>query len=165
MDVTLYNTPTDTEHVIKDLQNADPRTGTVRGSASVDSMEFDVVGDVTDANYCHIPKFRRFYWITDRNVYRSGITTLTLKSDPLMSFYSGHEESGHHVDGIEDLGVYITRCSVGGKKNGNELQIGFNAYLTDDGVPVLAKTRYEMILDDKLKFDFNDEVYYLVTVG
>lgn len=171
MDVYLMNTPTDTEHVIKqlpsgwdDVGSTYKRTGTVRGEASVDNMEFDVSGNVTDENYCYIPTFRRFYWITERNVFRTGITTLTLMSDPLMSFYYGFEEGEEHVDGIEDLEIYATRCSPAGDNN-TELQIGFNAYLRDDGVPVIAKVRTELHLDDQNLFSFDSlNNYYLVTV-
>ena len=180
MEIYLMNTPTDPEHVIKEIVPADwrtscIRTGTIRGDASEDNMEFDVAGDVIDQNYCYIPTFRRFYWITERNVYRTGITTLTLTSDPLMSFYSGYEESGEHVDGIENLPIYVTRCSPAGDDN-TELQLGFNAYLRDDGVPVIAKVRTEMhhipyfLQKDgngdlvRTSFDFNNG-YWLVTVG
>lgn len=169
MEIYLMNTPTDPEHVIKEIvptnwRTSCIRTGTVRGEASEDNMEFDVAGDVIDQNYCYIPTFRRFYWITERNVYRTGITTLTLVSDPLMSFYSGYEESGEHVDGIEDLPVYVTRCSPAGDDN-TELQLGFNSYLRDDGVPVIAKVRTQLMLDDQNLFSFDSlNNYYLVTV-
>lgn len=180
MDIYLMNTPTDTEHVIKELPDgwdATPykRTGNVRGEASVDDMTFLVDGNVKDENYCYIPDFRRFYWITLRNVLRTGVTELSLKSDPLMSFYFGYEESGEHVDGIEDLPVYVTRCSPMGRED-TELQIGFNSYLRDDGVPVIAKVRTEMhhipyFLQKggngdfvHTSFDFNNG-YWLVTVG
>lgn len=171
MEIYLMNTPTDTEHVIKQLPSGwnvegSPykRTGTVRGEASEDNMEFDVAGNVVDENYCYIPAFRRFYWITERNVYRNGITTLTLISDPLMSFYSGFEESGEHVDGIEDLPVYVTRCSPMGRED-TELQIGFNSYLRDDGVPVIEKVRTEMHLDTNTNFNFDHTYAYLVCVS
>lgn len=171
MDIYLMNTPTDTEHVIKELPNGwneegslYKRTGTVRGEASEDNMEFDVAGDVVDENYCFIPAFRRYYWITERNVYRTGITTLTLMSDPLMSFYSGFDEGEEHVDGIEDLPVYVTRCSPMGRED-TELQIGFNSYLRDDGVPVIEKVRTEMHLDTDTNFTFDHTYAYLVCVS
>lgn len=184
MDIYLMNTPTDTEHVIKELPsgwdavgdtNPYRRSGNVRGEASVDDMTFLVDGNVKDENYCYIPEFRRFYWITLRNVLRTGVTELTLKSDPLMSFYLGYTESGTYVDGIEDLPVYVTRCSPKGQ-NDTELQIGFNSYLRDDGVPVIQKVRTEMHHipyfeqensegeKEQVSFSF-DNGYWLVTVG
>lgn len=180
MKIYLMNTPTDPEHVIKEIMPTDwrtscIRTGTIRGDASEDNMEFDVAGDVIDQNYCYIPTFRRFYWITERNVYRTGITTLTLTSDPLMSFYSGYTEGEEHIDGIEDLPMYVTRCSPAGDEN-TLLQLGFNSYLRDDGVPVIAKVRTELHLVpyfnqlnsegeiEQVSFDYS-QGYWLVTVG
>ena len=167
MDIYIMNTPTDTEHVIKEIVPSDWETsckysGNIRGEASEDFMEFDVSGVFVDQNYCYIPEFRRFYWITERNMYRANITTLTLKSDPLHSFYAG----GEGWMGIQDLSIYVNRCSVAGQDGSqNELQIGYNAYLRDDGTPVLEKTRYEMHLDTQLNFNFDTAAWYLVTVG
>lgn len=169
MDIYIMNTPTDTEHVIKDIIPANwettcKRTGSVRGEASEDGMTFEVDGNVLDQNYCYIPDFRRFYWITEREVYRTGITSLTLVSDPLMSFYSGYTEGQEHVDGIEDLPIYVTRCSPEGDNN-TLLQLGFNSYLRDDGVAVIEKVRTEMHLDGTSMFGGFDEFkYYLIYV-
>lgn len=168
MDIYLMNTPTDTEHVIKqlpsgwdDVGSTYKRTGDVRGEASVDEMSFLVNGSVTDENYCYIPEFRRFYWITERNVYRTGVTELSLKSDPLMSFYYGQGEGDA---GIEDLPIYVTRCSPAGRDN-TELQIGFNSYLRDDGVPVIEKVRTQLMLDDTNMFSgFEEFKYYIIYV-
>lgn len=165
MDIYLYNTPTDTEHCIKELLNESHLTGQVKGEASEDFMEFDLYGSYKDENYCYIPEFRRYYWITERNMYRNNITTLTLKSDPFMSFF----HSAESVTGIEDLDIYVTRANVAGRDGSeNPLEIGFNAYLRDDGVAVIEKTRFQLMLDGgdtQIHFDFDDEIYYLVTVG
>ena len=165
MDIYIMNTPTDPEHVIKqivpnDWETTCKRQGSVRGLAKEDGMTFEVDGNVLDENYCYIPDFRRFYWITEREVYRTGITALTLVSDPLMSFYSGSEET----TGIEDLPIYVTRCSPRGEEN-TLLQIGFDSYLRDDGVPVIEKVRTQLMLDDTNMFSgFDDFKYYLVYV-
>lgn len=37
-------------------------------------------------NYCYIPDFGRYYWITDRNSMVNGVMELTLESDPWTSF-------------------------------------------------------------------------------
>lgn len=37
-------------------------------------------------NYCYIPDFGRYYWITDRNSMVNGVVELTLESDPWTSF-------------------------------------------------------------------------------
>lgn len=172
MTIYLMNTPTDTEHCIKELPDdweENGIEGTVKGEASVDSMIFIVNGNVTDENYCYIPAFRRYYWITERNVLRTGLTELTLKSDPFMSFYHGQEGE----TGIEDLPVYVTRCSPEGRDD-TELAIGFNAYLNDAGVPVLEKVRTTMYLcslynkaGNLINFDYDNTTYdyWLATVG
>ena len=86
-------------------------------------------------------------------------TSLTLVSDPLMSFYSGSEG----VAGIEDLPIYVTRCSPEGDNN-TLLQLGFNSYLNDRGVPVSERVRTEMHLDTKTNFSFDHGYAYLVCV-
>lgn len=167
MDIYIMNTPTDTEHIIKEIVPREWETlckysGNIRGEASEDFMEFDVSGVFVDQNYCYIPEFRRFYWITERNMYRANITTLTLKSDPLHSFYAG----GEGWTGIQDLDIYVNRCSVAGQDGSqNELQIGYNAYLRDDGTPVLEKRRTTLMIDNNLNFNFDRNEYWLVTVG
>ena len=37
-------------------------------------------------NYCYIPDFGRYYWITDRSSMVNGVMELTLESDPWTSF-------------------------------------------------------------------------------
>lgn len=131
-EVNVYNTPTSPEHLYKDI-SADKLVGTykgtVRGEISVDAPEIVIEATLETGNYVRIDDFGRYYYIKDRNVLRTGLTELTLKSDPLMSFASQ----------IKELTILADRCTKQAEPGD---PVGYNALLPDPQLPITAASYY-----------------------
>lgn len=150
MDVTVYNTPTGAEHVVKDISAGtviNTYKGDVRGEVSVDQPIIIVEATVTTGNYAYIDVFGRFYWIRERNVIRTGLTELVLKSDPLFSFWQTSQ--------IQTLPIYVTRSEQRPQEsNGNN---GYNTYIPDRFVQKTARTFTIVKKDTNIpKFEYPD---------
>lgn len=48
---------------------------------------------VLNANYCYIPFWNRYYYITDSSIYNGNLVRLSLKVDVLMSFWNDFANS------------------------------------------------------------------------
>lgn len=148
MTITVYNTLTDPYHVVKDISDAvGSYTGNVRSAVSVDRPVIEIEDTITTGNYCYIDTFGRYYWITERNVIRTGLTQLVLRSDPLMTFY----QTGQ----LQTLPIYVTRTEQESKEtNGN---CGYNVYIPDKFVQKTARTYSIVKIDPNIpKFEYPD---------
>lgn len=148
MTFDIYNTPTAPEHLIKDISTvispAAGYSGAVRGELSVDMPTVRIEAAITTGNYVKIRELGRYYWITERNVIRDGLTELTLRSDPLMSFSTE----------ILALPVYATRTQKRAKSAG---QPGWNSYLRDSEIPKTAREFTIVKKDPNIpKFEYPD---------
>lgn len=146
--VHIYNTPTAPEHLYKDITNeVSPEggyTGDVRGDISVDAPVILIQATILSGNYVYIPEFGRYYWITDRNIERTDLTELTLKSDPLMSFASQ----------ILTLPIYVTRTE---QRATEEKPLGWNSYLHDSNIPKTSREFTIIKIDTTIpKFEYPD---------
>lgn len=86
MTITLYNTSSANNELVKTLSAGVSKSGVVRGEINMVKPVIDVTGDITGYNYAYISDFGRYYYIVESKIVREGITRLSLKSDPLMSF-------------------------------------------------------------------------------
>lgn len=148
MTIYVYDTPTTPEHLTKDISTlVSPAAGwgsSLRDAVSIDAPVILVEATVTTGNYCQIPDFGRYYWITDRNIIRDDLTELTLRSDPLMSF----------AEEISKLPVYATRTQ---KRAASAGQPGWNSYLSDKEIPKTAREFTIVIKDPNIpKFEYPD---------
>lgn len=151
MNVTIYNTSTGAEHVVKDISAGTvvgSYSGDVRGEVSVEQPVIEIEATITTGNYAYIDAFGRYYWITERNVIRTGLTELYLKSDPLFTFW----QSGQ----LQTLPIYVTRSEQQPtESNGN---CGFNTYIPDRFVQKTARTFTIVKIDTSIpKFEYPDE--------
>lgn len=148
MTITVYNTQTDPYHVVKDITDTvGSYTGNVRGVVSVDRPAIEIEDTITTGNYCYIDTFGRYYWITERNIIRTNLTQLVLRSDSLMSFY----QTGQ----LQTLSIYVTRTEQESKEtNGN---CGYNTYIPDKFVQKTARTYSIVKIDPNIpKFEYPD---------
>ena len=91
IDVYVYNCTADPVMLDKTdyLGTAVLHSGTVRGDIDVCRPEILIDGTVTGCSYAQIPAFNRYYFINpDTTVVRNGLTLLSLRVDPLMSYAS-----------------------------------------------------------------------------
>lgn len=146
--VHVYNTPTSPEHLYKDLSTvispAAGYTGDVRGDISVDAPVVLIQATILSGNYVYIPEFGRYYWITDRNIERTDLTELTLRSDPLMSFASE----------IRQLPIQVIRTE---KKADEGTTAGYDVYIADTKMQTEARKIYIRYEDPSFDFSYPDE--------
>lgn len=121
--ITLYNTSSDNNCINKSLGTGAMFTGTIKGSGSVDVVRPEILieSNVYGYNYAYIDEFDRYYYITEITHERTGLSTVQLLSDPLMSFKNS---------------IYALPAIAGRVSGGNgEL---FNSYLHDSRQQLLA---------------------------
>ena len=104
MDIILYQTTSERERINKDLSSALSLSGALRGECSVTNPSFNIeVNNPSDYNYCYIPDFGRYYYITNIVSVRTNIWRIDCDVDVLMSF----------KDAILNLDVIVSDISLG----------------------------------------------------
>lgn len=87
MNIVLCNNNSEKNKINKTLTNQHTFTGTLKEETNVTNpvilMELE---NPTNYNYAYIPEFRRFYYIDDFVVVRSGLWRVSLSVDVLESF-------------------------------------------------------------------------------
>ena len=87
MDITLYQTLSERERINKVLGSYIALTGTLRSESSVINPSFLIeYENPSDYNYCYIPTFGRYYFITNITSVRNNIWRIDCSVDVLMSF-------------------------------------------------------------------------------
>ena len=150
MIVTVYITGSDPQHVVKDLTTVvGSYAGDVRGEVSVDRPVVLIQATIETGNYVYIDEFDRYYWITDRNIVRTDLTELTLRSDPLMTF--GRSSTSP----LYGLPIYVTRTEQQAAEANSSC--GWNAYIPDRTVQKTARTFTKVTVDPYIpKFEYPD---------
>lgn len=146
MDIVLYHNNSEPERVIKSLTQVATLTGTLRNESDVVNPFINIAGNYfpSSANYAYIAEFGRYYYILEVASMHNGIVSLSLSSDPLMSF----------ANDIKNLRAIIDRQA------GSEHA---NMYLPDDVVVHDAREFYTV---KSFSSGFNDTgEYILITAG
>lgn len=87
MKIILYKNNSENNKIGKNLTLIREINGTLREQTSIMSPNFEVVGnDVLNSNYCYIPNFKRFYFITDIESVKNDLWNIKMKVDVLESF-------------------------------------------------------------------------------
>ena len=89
MDITLYTMGSEKNEIYKSLQNGNTLSGYLRGESSVVTPAFIIEhANPSQYNYCYIPDFGRYYFITDITSIRTGLWRISCSVDVLMSYQS-----------------------------------------------------------------------------
>lgn len=87
MDIELYVTGSEVNSLRKTLQNNLTLTGALRGESSVTTPSFLIEHtNPSQYNYCFIPEFNRYYYITDITSVRTNIWRIDCSVDVLMTY-------------------------------------------------------------------------------
>lgn len=92
--VKLYQNYSDPNVVRKNLSFVKDINCEMTGEVAVDSLELicDIDNDVNSINYCYIPTFSRYYFVTPA-VINGKQMRLSCISDPLSSFWNSFKNS------------------------------------------------------------------------
>lgn len=89
MEIVLYITGSEKHAIYKNLQNGIEFIGSLRGESSViNPVVLIEMENPSQYNYCFIPEFDRYYFITDITSVRTGLWRISCSVDVLMSFQS-----------------------------------------------------------------------------
>lgn len=91
MIVNLYKNMSENEKLSKALQPITEVEGTLKSEISILTPIIELSGIdsyIRDVNYCYIPDFRRYYYVTNTIVVGTNIVQFELEVDVLMSFGS-----------------------------------------------------------------------------
>ena len=88
MDVTLCNNSSEKNEINKTISNGGVFFCTLRAETSVSDPEIllEYNGNLSGYNYCYIPDFDRYYYITDIISVRNNLWMVKCHVDVLMSF-------------------------------------------------------------------------------
>lgn len=149
MQIIIYNTESDENHLYKDISNVvGDFTGKIRGEISVHRPDILIADTITTGNYAYIPEFARYYWIREKTVLRENVTLLQLESDPLFSFAAD----------ILNMPGYVFRANV-----------NYNMDMTDSKTPRVVYDRVQVLAPQGIggipQFNASDSNVYLQCIG
>lgn len=145
MDIKFYQCVSDKRVINKTLNIEYNLTGcelTEPASATDPEVIIDMTEGLYQYNYCYIPYFSRYYYITNMTAIDGARMSIKCHVDPLMSFKT-----------------QILNCDVNSRKNENN----YDMYLPDDRPIESRYIRYSKEFGVSFK-DFTPS-YILITVG
>lgn len=144
MDIVLYVTGSEPNALYKSLQNGVGLVGSLRGESSVINPNILIeIDNPSQYNYCFIPEFNRYYFISDMVSVRSNLWRLQCVVDVLMSFQ----------EQILDLDVIIN----------NDSSPDDEKYFAGEQWQTLVKTKTDVITFPSGLLDSGE--YILITSG
>lgn len=95
IDITLYNNSSDNDEVHKRITSLTTRHCEIFEDCSIQRPRLKVaMGDnIINANYLYIPKFSRYYYIENMNIYDGAYVVIDARVDVLMSFWNSFKNS------------------------------------------------------------------------
>lgn len=89
MNIILYVNNSEKNKIGKNLTNGFSLSGTLRDATDIINPIILVeLNEIANYNYCYISNFKRYYFITDITVIRTGLYAISLSVDVLESFKS-----------------------------------------------------------------------------
>ena len=144
MDITLYVCSSERQAINKILDTETLLTGSLRGESSIINPSFLIeYTNPSGFNYCYIPEFGRYYFITNITSVRTGIWRIDCSVDVLMSFKNQ----------ILSLNVIV----------GDNTAYDTETYMNGEPWQTLVKTKTDVIMFPSGLLD--DGEYILITSG
>ena len=119
MNITFYKNSSEKEKIGKSLSSGLTLSGNLRDECSITSPSILVEStSLVDYNYCYIPEFKRYYFISDIVSVRNNLWRVSLKCDVLESFKSDilklscivdKQQNQSYSNNIDD-GSYINKA-------------------------------------------------------
>lgn len=104
MDIIFYKTVSESIQLEKELTDETTLTGTLHESNKIISPQFSVTTDVREFNYCYIPQFNRYYFITGITVNRKNFFTVDCEVDVLQTYANSIRNLTAIIERQENVG-------------------------------------------------------------
>lgn len=136
MDIFFYTSSAEPNSFPKVLGSAIRYQGELRDECDILNPVLTIEGLNPDTtfNYCYIPDFKRYYFITESSVVRTGLIEFNLHVDVLQSW-------SEQI--LEQSGVILRN------------EFDYNVWLPDDRVPIQSNGEYVFIKSDSDPFNLN----------
>lgn len=140
MKITFYEINTPTNQLVKPLENGVEVEGALRDSASILTPSFNIEAKITPVyNYCFIPSFNRYYFITDITRVNNNIVRIECKVDVLMSFANDIKNSLAKAKQAINANNYYNKAEIGVEVRTTETKIDFpNKPFNENGTIILV---------------------------
>lgn len=126
MNLTLYVNNSEKNKIGKNLTNDFSLSGTLRDITNIINPVILIeLNEIGNYNYCYIPDFNRYYFITEITVIRTGLFAISLMVDVLESFQTS----------IKNLSVILL----------NTQNVGTNNYLSSQVFRNNVKSKTDII--------------------
>lgn len=146
MDIVLYINTSERQEIHKTIGSSVTFTGSLRGESSIINPSFLIqTANPSAYNYCYIPSFGRYYFITNITSVRTNLWRIDCSVDVLMSF----------ADEILNLDVIVSDLSIGEEPS--------SVYFSGEQWQTTVKTKTDVINFPSGLLD-NGE-YILITSG
>ena len=119
MQINFYKNSSEKNKIGKSLSSGLTLNGNLRDECSITSPSILVEAtSLVDYNYCYIPEFKRYYFISDITSVRNNLWRVSLKCDVLESFKTDilklscivdKQQNQSYSNNIDD-GSYINRA-------------------------------------------------------
>lgn len=152
MEIKFYITPDEPHDLNKTKNNELTLQGTIKENCSVLNpiIEIKRNNNIFGYNYCYIPVFKRYYYITNFTVNVNGFISIGLKVDALESFKTSILNSEQVITRQENffnLQIVDSKLPLLPKKKKYFRNLGVSTNpLTTNGNDVLNKAKYFYIL-------------------
>ena len=145
MQIKFYKNSSEKNKIGKSLSSGLTLNGNLRDECSITSPSILVEAtSLVDYNYCYIPEFKRYYFISDITSVRNNLWRVSLKCDVLESLKSGILNSSCIVDKQKSAGVANS--------------------LLDDGSYVVRSNTFNEVVSFSSGFNETGE-FILITAG
>ena len=144
MNIHLYNNASYKNKVDKTLNNEITKSGTLRQETSVVNPSIVMEGRIEDFalyNYMYIPKFKRYYFITNITTLRNNMIEISGHTDVLMSFKD----------------TILNETAVVGRQYND-----YSMYLQDNYFKTYA---YDIIITREFPNSFSGQLEYVLAVA
>lgn len=106
MNIILYVNKSEKNKIGKNLTNDFSLSGTLRDATNIINPIILVeLNEISNYNYCYIPNFNRYYFITDITVIRTGLYAISLLVDVLESFKTDIKNLSVILLNTQNIGV------------------------------------------------------------
>lgn len=106
MNLTLYVNNSEKNKIGKNITNDFNLSGTLRDATNIINPVILIeLNEIGNYNYCYIPDFNRYYFITDITVIRTGLFAISLMVDVLESFQTSIKNLSVILLNTQNVGV------------------------------------------------------------
>lgn len=154
MTLILYQNKSEYNKIDKDIVTVTTLTGTLKNSCSILAPVILIENEtLINANYCYIPEYNRYYFITDITVVRNKLFQINCSVDVLMSFKDKIKEQTAIIARQEKLyNLYLNDDKLLSYNKITEQIKEFNLPINDWTIYLIAST-YSPIAEAQIAAD------------